>query len=82
MKSEPFEPLFLSVAEVLELHQDQLRLFGGSAGLRDAGALESAVATPSLYDAMIALSSRAMNKAGFADLLRQLAQPESTSDAH
>jgi hypothetical protein len=31
---------------VLALHDDQLRLFGGSAGVRDRGALESAVATP------------------------------------
>ena len=28
------------------LHDDQLRIFGGSAGVRDAKALESAVATP------------------------------------
>ena len=40
------EVLFLSVDDVLELHSDQLRLFGGSAGLRDRNALESAVATP------------------------------------
>jgi death-on-curing protein len=40
------EPLFLSVDEVLDLHADQLRLFGGSDGLRDKGALDSAVATP------------------------------------
>ena len=40
------DPLFLTVEEVLALHDDQLRLFGGSAGLRDPGALESAVALP------------------------------------
>ncbi len=40
------DPEFLLVEDVLELHADQLRLFGGSAGLRDSGALESAVATP------------------------------------
>jgi len=34
------------VDEVQELHDDQLRRFGGSAGVRDLGALESAVATP------------------------------------
>ena len=39
------EPLFLTVDEVL-LHADQLRLFGGSDGIRDQGALDSAVATP------------------------------------
>ena len=40
------EVLFLSVDDVLDLHNDQLRLFGGSAGLRDRNALESAVAMP------------------------------------
>jgi death-on-curing protein len=40
------EVLFLSVEEVLALHDDQLRLFGGSAGIRDRNALESAIATP------------------------------------
>ena len=40
------EPLFLTVDEVQELHDDQLRRFGGSAGVRDLGALRSAVATP------------------------------------
>jgi len=37
------DPLFLTVEEVLALHEDQLRLFGGSAGIRDRGILESAV---------------------------------------
>ena len=40
------DPLFLSLEEVLELHADQLRLFGGTAGIRDKGALESAIAVP------------------------------------
>ena len=40
------EPFFLSVADVLALHDDQLRLYGGSAGIRDVGALESAIAMP------------------------------------
>jgi prophage maintenance system killer protein len=30
----------------MELHSDQLRLYGGTAGIRDLGALDSAVATP------------------------------------
>lgn len=34
------------VEEVLLLRADQLRLFGGSAGIRDRGVLESAVAMP------------------------------------
>lgn len=40
------EPLFLTLSEVLEIHADQLRLFGGSDGIRDQGALESAIAMP------------------------------------
>lgn len=40
------EPLFLTLDEVLEIHQQQIDLYGGSHGLRDPGALESAVATP------------------------------------
>lgn len=35
---------FLTVEVVLVLHQLQLERFGGSAGLRDRGLLESAVA--------------------------------------
>jgi death on curing protein len=132
------EPLFLTVDEVQALHDDQLRRFGGSSGVRDLGALESAVATPAstfdgeflhadlfhmaaayafhiaenqpfldgnkraalnaalvfldingwlvtdpellLYDAMIAISSRSLDKAGLAELLRSLAQPDLTPD--
>ena len=37
---------YLSLEQVLDLHRRQLRLFGGAAGLRDRGALESAVARP------------------------------------
>jgi death-on-curing protein len=40
------EPVFLSLDEVLEIHQQQIERYGGSAGLRDAAGLESAVATP------------------------------------
>ena len=41
-----FEPIFLTVDEVVEIHHDQIDLYGGSHGLRDRGVLESAVATP------------------------------------
>lgn len=133
------EPFFLSVEDVLALHDDQLRLFGGSAGIRDRGALESAIATPAatfddeflhedlfhmaaayafhiaenqpfvdgnkrtalnaalvfldvngwvvhdpdmrLYDAMIALSSRALDKRGLAFIFRALALPEGDHEA-
>jgi death-on-curing protein len=40
------EPLFLTLNEVLEIHTQQIELYGGAEGLRDPGALESAVATP------------------------------------
>ena len=37
------EPLFLTLDEVLSLHAEQIRLFGGSAGVRDVGLLQSAI---------------------------------------
>ena len=37
---------FLGLEEVLALHADQIERYGGSAGVRDLGLLESAVATP------------------------------------
>ena len=40
------EPTFLNVDDVLDLHAAQLELYGGGAGLRDRGLLESAVAQP------------------------------------
>ena len=42
------EPIFLSLAEVIALHDVQLAAFGGAAGLRDPGMLESAVAMPQM----------------------------------
>ncbi|HET9957095.1 MAG TPA: type II toxin-antitoxin system death-on-curing family toxin [Polyangiaceae bacterium] len=39
-------PEFLTVEDVELLHSEQLRLFGGLDGVRDRGALESAVAVP------------------------------------
>ena len=40
------EPLFLTLAEVIEIHKDQIGLYGGSFGTRDIHLLESAVAQP------------------------------------
>ncbi|HTN42542.1 MAG TPA: type II toxin-antitoxin system death-on-curing family toxin [Nitrospiria bacterium] len=40
------EPVFLSLEEVLEIHADQVRRFGGDPGVRDLTLLESAVAQP------------------------------------
>jgi prophage maintenance system killer protein len=38
------EPVFLSLEQVEEIHRDQIDALGGVHGLRDEGALESAVA--------------------------------------
>lgn len=40
------EPVFLTVDEVLELHDDQIETYGGDLGTRDMGLIESAVAMP------------------------------------
>lgn len=40
------EPRWLSLREVLVAHERQLTRFGGPEGLRDAGALESALGRP------------------------------------
>lgn len=40
------EPTFLTLEELLEIHQQQIEMYGGTSGLRDAGALRSATATP------------------------------------
>lgn len=40
------DPVFLDVEDVLLIHEEQLARYGGSAGIRDAGLLESAVAMP------------------------------------
>ncbi|HLW64086.1 MAG TPA: type II toxin-antitoxin system death-on-curing family toxin [Gemmataceae bacterium] len=39
-------PIFLTVDEVIEIHQDQIDRYGGSPGLRDAILLDSALAQP------------------------------------
>ena len=39
-------PLFLTLAEVIEIHTDQIQRYGGQAGLRDLALLESAIAQP------------------------------------
>ena len=38
--------VFLTLPQVLALHADQLSRYGGSAGIRDSGLLESAIAMP------------------------------------
>jgi death-on-curing protein len=45
------EPLFLTFDEVLSLHAEQIRLFGGSSGIRDVGLLQSALgSTEATFD--------------------------------
>ena len=39
---------YLSLSQVLDLHRQQIGSFGGSAGLRDQGVLEAAVARPQM----------------------------------
>ena len=39
-------PDFLTLEEVLEIHSTQLARFGGAAGVRDVGLLESALSQP------------------------------------
>lgn len=39
-------PTFLSLAEVLQIHADQIIRYGGSVGVRDLGLLQSALAQP------------------------------------
>lgn len=46
MSGAPAEIEFLTARVILALHQRQLERFGGGAGLRDRGLLESAVAQP------------------------------------
>ena len=38
-----FGPIWLAVAEVIALHERQIARFGGPVGIRDRGALESAI---------------------------------------
>jgi death-on-curing protein len=42
----PEELVFLDVDDVIEIHAAQIEMFGGSAGMRDRGLLEAAVAQP------------------------------------
>lgn len=124
------EPEFLTFDEILEIHDDQILRYGGDAGIRDRGLIESAIAMPQqtfggqylhkdifemaaayafhvaenqafvdgnkrtglaaayvflglngvrlleqddrLYEAMIAVGTRRMDKAGLAQVLREL----------
>jgi len=40
------EPVWVEIEIVLDIHEEQLALFGGPGGIRDTGLLESALARP------------------------------------
>jgi death-on-curing protein len=40
------DPAFLSLAEVIQIHADQINRYGGQGGVRNFGLLESALAQP------------------------------------
>lgn len=40
------KPTFLTLGEVIAIHRDQIARYGGSAGVRDWGLLQSAIAMP------------------------------------
>ena len=40
------DPVFLSLGEVIEIHQDQIERYGGHPGIRDIGLLQSVLAMP------------------------------------
>ncbi|OYD96787.1 type II toxin-antitoxin system death-on-curing family toxin [Nostoc sp. 'Peltigera membranacea cyanobiont' 210A] len=39
-------PRFISISQVLDIHQDEINSFGGTSGVRDKGLLDSALAQP------------------------------------
>ena len=43
------EPVFLDTEDVIEIHATHLEVYGGSAGIRDRGLIESAVAQPQAW---------------------------------
>lgn len=41
-----FEPDFLTLDDVLRIHENSIQLYGGASGIRDEGLLQSALAMP------------------------------------
>ena len=39
-------PKFVTISQVLDIHQDEINSFGGTSGVRDEGLLDSALAQP------------------------------------
>jgi death-on-curing protein len=40
------KPIYLTLAEVIDIHSNQIDLYGGRPGMRDLGLLQSAIAQP------------------------------------
>ena len=40
------DPVFLTVVDAVQFHEDMIRRYGGRSGVRDLGALESAMSQP------------------------------------
>jgi prophage maintenance system killer protein len=78
------EPKFLTLAEILYLHDESLARYGGSAGIRDQGLVESAMGSAqnapfpkdngSVYSAMIEIANKPLDKRGLAETLRRLVE--------
>ncbi len=70
------EPLFLTLDEVLGIHADQIRRYGGRAGLRDLGLLlglngQRLEADPeALYELIDGVATGSVDKAEVAVFLR------------
>ena len=43
------EPVFLGLDEVIEIHNDQIKRYGGNPGIRDIELLKSAIAAPAAW---------------------------------
>jgi prophage maintenance system killer protein len=68
------EPVFLTVDDVLQLHEDTLEADGGAAGLRDRGLLESAVHAPQAsFGGQLDLATGAITRSDAAQILRKVA---------
>jgi death-on-curing protein len=76
------EPVFLTLDDVLEIHEQQIELYGGSHGLRDPGALESAVANlepqfseDALVDLVLGVAQGVMAKERIARFFEECTRP-------
>ena len=79
------DPPFLDVEDVLEIHAMQLEVYGGGAGLRDRGLLESAVVflglkgisldqpTDALYDLTMGVAEGRLDRTAVAAELSRIA---------